>query len=121
MGEVRSSIDIEAVLRGVGVGIVKRVNPLDLQSAIETVRETALKEGVKAIIFESPCAMLFKPEKPFTVDPQKCIDCRLCIKELGCPGLAVRDGRVVVDETLCNGCGLCSQVCPVGAIEKEGN
>jgi indolepyruvate ferredoxin oxidoreductase alpha subunit len=39
-----------------------------------------------------------------------------CIKEIGCPALSVNDGRVVIDENLCTGCGLCSKLCKVGAI-----
>ena len=115
MGEINSKIDIEAVLHGVGVEVVERIDPLKLEDAIKKVKETADKPGVKAIIFESPCAMLFKPEKPMCVG-DNCIDCRKCIKEIGCPGLIIRDGKVVVDDSLCNGCGLCSQICPVGAI-----
>ena len=114
-------IDIESVLRGVGVEEVRRIDPLQLDGAIETVKEVANMPGVKAIIFESPCAMLFKPERACSIDGGKCIDCRKCIKEIGCPGLVVREGKVAVDDSLCNGCGLCSQICPVEAITKGGN
>ena len=121
MGEFTSKIDIESVLRGVGVEEVRRIDPLKLDEAVKSVKEVADMPGVKAIIFESPCAMLFKPEKACSVDTAKCIDCRKCIKEIGCPGLIVRDGKVTVDDSLCNGCGLCTQICPVNAITKEGN
>ncbi|SEV83381.1 indolepyruvate ferredoxin oxidoreductase alpha subunit [Ruminococcaceae bacterium KH2T8] len=121
MGEITSKIDIESVLRGVGVTEVRRIDPLQIYGAIETVKEVADMPGVKAIIFESPCAMLFKPEKACSIDSGKCIDCRKCIKEIGCPGLIVREGKVAVDDSLCNGCGLCSQICPVEAITKGGN
>ncbi|MBR6483614.1 MAG: 4Fe-4S binding protein [Clostridiales bacterium] len=118
--EITQAIDIEAVLRGVGVTVVERVNPLELEKAVETVKRVADLPGVKAILFESPCAMLFKPEKPLAVT-DSCVDCRMCIKEIGCPGLIVSDNKVKIDPSLCNGCGLCSQVCPVGAISKEGS
>ena len=29
------------------------------------------------------------------------------------------NGKVIIDETQCNGCGLCTNVCPFGAIKKE--
>lgn len=119
MGEVNSAVDIDAVLKGVGVETVEHVDPLDLENAVSAVKKVADMPGVKAIIFESPCAMLFKPEKPYSVDRDKCIDCRMCIKEIGCPGLVISDGHVVVDTSLCNGCGLCSKICPVDAIGKE--
>ena len=118
MGEFTDKIDIESILRGIGVETVVRQNPFDLKSSVETVRRVADEPGVKAIIFEAPCAVLFKPETPYEVDTDKCIDCRKCIREIGCPGVVIKDGKVAVDETLCNGCGLCSGICPVGAIKK---
>ena len=50
------------------------------------------------------------------VDGEKCIGCLRCIKEIGCPALSVSDGKAVIDENLCTGCGLCSKLCPVEAI-----
>ena len=119
MGEVVSKVSIEAVLKGCGVDHVVTIDPLDLDAAVEAVKEAAGKKGVKAIIFKQPCAVLVKPEKALHVDNDSCIDCRMCIREIGCPGLIVKDGRVAIDDTLCTGCSLCSQICPVGAISKE--
>ena len=39
--------------------------------------------------------------------------------KLGCPAISIKDDKVVIDATQCNGCGLCINVCPFGAIEKE--
>ncbi len=119
MGEVVSKVSIEAVLRGCGVEHVVTVDPLELDEAVEAVKIASDKPGVKAIIFKHPCAVLVKPEKALSVDTTSCIDCRMCIREIGCPGLIVKDGRVAIDDTLCTGCSLCSQICPVGAISKE--
>ena len=45
-----------------------------------------------------------------------CIGCKKCIKELGCPAIVLNNGNVCIDSSMCTGCGLCSQVCPVTAI-----
>jgi indolepyruvate ferredoxin oxidoreductase alpha subunit len=50
---------------------------------------------------------------------ENCIGCQTCIQEIGCPAISVIDGAVTIDASMCTGCGLCSQICPVGAIEKE--
>ena len=50
----------------------------------------------------------------------KCKDCKMCMK-LGCPAITIKEGKVVIDVSQCNGCGLCVNVCPFGAIEKEDN
>ena len=47
---------------------------------------------------------------------KSCIGCKKCIREIGCPAIVVKDGQVTIEEGLCTGCGLCSQICPVHAI-----
>lgn len=116
MGEVVAKVNIEAVLQGIGVTAVETVNPLDLAKSIEVVRKMAGLPGVKAIIFKYPCIAITKPKGKMSVDIDKCVGCRKCIREIGCPGLIIRDGQVTIDESLCTGCGLCSQICPFEAI-----
>ena len=120
MGEIVQKINIEAVLRGIGLETVNTVNPLDIHAAISCVKETAAKPGGKAIIFKSPCIGVVKPQKALYVLSEACIKCKKCIRDLGCPALIVKDGQVQIDASLCTGCGLCSQICPVGAIAGGG-
>ena len=120
MGQIVENVSIEAVLRGVGVKTVETVNPLQLQKAIDTVKRVSAEEGVKAIIFKSPCAVLIKPEQPAFIDPEKCTQCGHCIKSLGCPGIVRSEGKVAIEQALCTGCGLCEQVCPFHAISTGG-
>ncbi len=115
MGEIVSKVSIEAVLRAIGLEIVETVDPLELPKAVETVKNVMDQPGVKAIIFKSPCIAVTKPAKHVTVS-DACIGCKKCIRELGCPGIVIENGKVAIDETLCTGCGLCTHVCPVGAI-----
>lgn len=118
MGEFTDKIDIESILKGIGVETVVRMDPFKLDEAVDAVKKVADEPGVKAIIFEAPCAVLFKPETPYEVNLDKCVDCKMCIREIGCPGVVLKDGHVAIDESLCNGCGLCSQICPCEAIGK---
>ena len=52
------------------------------------------------------------------VDSKKCRSCKKCMK-LGCPAIVFEDGKAKIQETQCNGCGLCINVCPFNAISKE--
>ena len=116
MGQVVDKVNIEQVLRGIGVQTVETVDPLKLEEAVACVKRVSAEKGVKAIIFKSPCAVLIKGKAPAVIDHEKCVNCKKCINSLGCPGLVIKDGKVSIEASLCTGCGLCSQVCPFGAI-----
>ena len=53
--EITHKISIEAGLKAVGVVSVEKVNPFELDKAIDAVKRAAQMKGVKAIIFKSPC------------------------------------------------------------------
>ena len=53
------------------------------------------------------------------VNQEKCKKCKACLRT-GCPALRFVDGVITIDETMCNGCEVCKQVCPFDAIEEVG-
>ena len=117
MGEITAAIDPKVVLQGLGVKTIAEVDPLDYEQAVATVKQVASEEGVKAIIFRYPCIVKFKPQaKKAKVDEQKCVGCQKCIRELGCPGLILKDKKAFIDDRQCTGCTLCQSVCAFGAI-----
>ena len=128
MGEVVEKISIEKILEAIGVSPIIQVDPFDHAAAVDAVKKASEAPGVSAIIFKSPCISIaakvgYKFPDAKTVDTQKCIGCRKCINELGCPALSVSTTKnangknlVEIDRTLCTGCSLCAQVCPVSAI-----
>ena len=132
MGQIVEKISIEKILTAIGVSPVITVDPFNQKTALEAVKTASESKGVSAIIFKAPCISIAakvgcKLPGPRTVDTEKCIGCRKCINELGCPALSVAGPStgsriakikklVEIDKSLCTGCGLCSQVCPTGAI-----
>lgn len=125
MGEVAQKVSIEKILQAIGVSYIETVNPLELEHTVETIREAATKSGVRAIICKAPCIAVMKPSASFYVDNQLCIGCKKCIRELGCPAIvtqAVGENAapvIEIEPSLCYGCNLCTQVCPVGAIKPK--
>ena len=127
MGPHRKPISIEAVLSALGVECIVHANPLDLNGSIAAAKRAIDFEGPSAIIFESPCVQLIKPAAPVSINGDGCTGCKKCITEIGCPGIGFDQaaagpksgtrGQAFVDASLCNGCGLCTQVCPFEAIE----
>ncbi|UWG95433.1 indolepyruvate ferredoxin oxidoreductase subunit alpha [Dehalobacter sp. DCM] len=116
MGNISEKISIPNVLKALGVKHVTICDPLDIQSAAETVKQAAEVRGVSAVVFESPCIANFKPTRSYCVDTEKCTGCKRCIKELGCPAMSMADGKARIDLSLCYGCSLCTQICNLNAI-----
>lgn len=115
MGDVAQKISIQKILEAIGVSVTV-ADPLNLKSAISAVKDAAEQKGVRAIIFKSPCIAVTKPSGRYTVT-DSCIGCKKCIKELGCPAVVLNSGKVEIEPSLCFGCGICAQVCPVLAIK----
>ena len=105
MGQVVEKVSIERVLRAIGLTVVETVDPLDYALSVETVKRVAEEPGVKAIIFRSPCIAITKPKGRSHVDPEKCIGCGKCIRELGCPAIILdSDGKKAkIDTSVCTG------------------
>ena len=89
--------------------------------AVDIVKQVSALKGVKAIIFKAPCIAIMKSQNIVKINSDKCVNCKKCVKQLGCPGILIKDGKVTIDASFCRGCGLCKKVCPVNAIEGGGN
>ncbi len=117
MGNISEKIDIEALLKSVGVKWVRKINPFDHKAAVSAVKEASEVKGVSAIIFESPCIALAKKPGAFEADPGKCRACGMCVREIGCPAMVLgKDKKVRIEPSACYACGLCVSICPFGAI-----
>lgn len=117
MGNVVEKVDITKVLEGIGVKNTVTVDALDLNACVDAVLKLSAMKGVKAVIFKSPCAAIIKSFRTCRIAEDRCVNCRTCINEIGCPALVLDGDMVRIDSGLCTGCGLCSQICSVDAIE----
>ncbi len=120
-GEATKQVDLIALCKAVGIDRVTVCDPFDIKKFEEVVKEEVNAEEPSVIIAQRPCALLKTVKYSGTCKiTDKCKNCKMCMK-LGCPAITLKDDRVVIDATQCNGCGLCINVCPFGAIEKEEN
>lgn len=121
MEEPTSVISIAQIARALGIKRVVEVDPFDLARFETVVKEEMAAQEPSVIIAGRRCALIEKaPRTSVRIDMEKCINCKQCMT-LGCPAIAVRDGRVVLNEAICSGCNLCTQVCKVKAIQKAGD
>ena len=120
-GDPAGKIDLEALCRAMGFNRVRVVDPYDLKATDQAVKEELAADEPSVIISRRPCALLkyVKHKAPLKVNTDKCIGCKSCMK-IGCPAISMKEGKAHVDNTLCVGCGVCEQLCPVGAFESTG-
>lgn len=129
MGKETKQVNLENLIVALGIGHVKVVDPIDQKATTAAIKEALAQSGPSVIIARRPCALFkrskIKPKPALKVDPDKCEGCRACIG-LNCPPISwkkgvtkegsKRKGVSYIDTTLCNGCGLCAQVCKFNAI-----
>ena len=118
-GDPCTKIDLETLCRAVGIRRVRVVDPYDLKQTEDAIKEELAAPEASVIISRRPCALLkyVKHEKPVRVESDKCRSCKMCMK-IGCPAISMKDGKAIVDNTLCTGCGVCQQLCKFGAIKR---
>lgn len=116
-GEAATKIDLEALCKAVGINSVRVVDPYDLSECDKVISEELEKDEPSVVISRRPCALLkyVKHPGPISCDSDKCVGCKACMK-IGCPAISVRDGKAIIDDTLCVGCGVCAQLCRKNAL-----
>ena len=122
-GDPCTKIDLEALCHAVGIKRVRVVDPYDLKQCDDVLKEELEVKEPSVIISRRPCALLkyVKHPGPISCDSSKCVGCRSCM-QIGCPAISIVDKKAVIDNTLCTGCGVCGQLCKLGALDarKEG-
>ena len=120
-GDPAGKIDLEQLCKAMGFQRVRVVDPYDLKACDQAVKEELAAKEPSVIISRRPCALLkyVKHSAPLKVNVDKCVGCKSCMK-IACPAISMKQGKAHVDNTLCVGCGVCEQLCPVGAFESTG-
>ncbi|KAF5066549.1 hypothetical protein DSECCO2_262620 [anaerobic digester metagenome] len=128
-GEHAAAVDIEGIVRALGIQHICTINPNQLNEVSKVLDEFLELDEPSVIITKWPCALKkFSTEdnnnfagaftRKMVINEEKCIGCKLCMK-CGCPAIRY-DGekkQAVIDDIQCLGCGICNQLCPKNAIE----
>ena len=119
-GDTVPAINMFELCRAMGIEHVTEVNAFDTKELEKIVKEEVARDAISVIITKSPCVLLKGNVFPYKCRPvdDACKKCGMCLKP-GCPAPTKKeDGTIAIDETMCNGCGLCEQLCKFGAIER---
>ena len=119
-GEETFAINLKELCLSIGVPNVVEVNAFDVKNLEKVIKESVNGDVLTVIIAKAPCALLkgqVFPDK-YHCDIEKCKKCNMCLS-IGCPAITkTLDGNILIDKTMCNGCGLCKNYCKFDAINK---
>jgi indolepyruvate ferredoxin oxidoreductase alpha subunit len=118
MGTDAKVVNIEDIVKAVGIEKVITVDPYDIKAATAAVQEMVKYHGPSVIISKRPCPLLVERQKPYEVKEQ-CNVCGVCVNAFGCPAITLTEEHAQIDPTLCNGCGVCQDVCPFDAVRRK--
>lgn len=117
LGDGAVHMDIEAIVRGMGVSCCRKVRAFNLKAVIGALNDMREQSGVRVLIAEEPCALyarrrLKKAQPQVAVVSEQGPDAVHCLETLACPAFYREGEALAVDESLCSGCMVCLQVGP---------
>jgi indolepyruvate ferredoxin oxidoreductase alpha subunit len=121
IGDLTTHVELEPLVRGLGVRHVTTVKPFKVRATKKAVEEAVAFEGVSVIISKELCPLFARrvapsSKKPFQVNESKCKRHMDCINKVACPAMYVEGGQTKINPLQCIGCALCAQICPENAI-----
>ena len=115
-GDVTAKLDLEALLKAIGVKNVVVVDAYDLKEVERVIKEETAREEVSVIIARRPCVLLTKKYPAAFSINDNCKNCKACLR-IGCPAIENIGGKIRINKELCVACGVCKQLCKFSAIE----
>ena len=125
-----TEIDIEAVVKSLGVEKVKKINAFQPHDNVDDIVEMIEYEGVSVIISKGPCALYHdrlkrkqgEPIIPNRVDDDTCRSIYKCVRDFYCPAieLDMDSSHTEIKKDICDGCMVCAKLCPIDAIGSTG-
>jgi len=117
-GKKTKAVELERLVRGIGVDDVKVVNAFDMKALRAAVKSAIDNPELSVIIVRGVCPVLLRTRSgPRGIDMEQCDDCDVCLR-IGCPAIQKLNEQIYIDAVMCAGdaCTICQQLCPQKAI-----
>ena len=117
-GKKTKAVELERLVRGIGVEDVKVVDAFDMKALRAAARDSINSPELSVIIVRGTCSVLLRTRsEPRAIDVEECDGCVTCLK-IGCPAIQKEGEEVHIDAALCVGdaCTICQQLCPQQAV-----
>ncbi len=120
-GEKTRAVQLENLVRGIGVSNIKVVDAFNLKELRASVRSALDSNKLSVIIVRGACSVR-APNRgnPRVIDIEKCNQCGICLL-IGCPAIQSDKAQAYIEASLCVGdaCSLCEQLCPQRVINPQ--
>ncbi len=120
-------VSIEDLCRAMGIEFVEIIDSYDVKSNVEVFRRALEFDGLSVVISRRECALYGdrnkrrrgEPIVPFYVDKNVCKRPYVCLRRFYCPAYEVDEDRQPrISQELCDGCSVCSKMCPYSSIKR---
>ena len=119
MGDEAPEISIRKLALACGCDYVRVINPFNLEQVVKTYKEAFERNDAAVIVSKAPCTLIkgLTRKPPVKLVEGNCNNCDKCVSELACPAISKINGKIIIDQSQCDGCNVCIQVCKYGALE----
>jgi indolepyruvate ferredoxin oxidoreductase alpha subunit len=114
-------VELEQLVRGIGVKDVRVVDAFDMKGLRSNVRSALEKPELSVLIVRGACSVRIPEQgEPRAIDMDICNLCGACLL-LGCSAIQKTDAQIHIEPSLCVGdtCAVCQQICPKQAIGTQ--
>ena len=127
-GRQGKKISIENICKAIGVEFVEIIDSYDVKGNVEVFRKALDYDGLAVLISRRECALYGDRNKrrrgekivPFYVDKEMCKRPYVCLRTFYCPAYELdADQQPRISPELCDGCSVCSRLCPIHSIKRN--
>jgi indolepyruvate ferredoxin oxidoreductase alpha subunit len=121
-------VSIEKICKAIGVEFVEVVNSYDVKNNIKVFQKALEFDGFSIVISQRECALYGDRNKrrrgekiiPYYVDKELCKKPYTCLRTFYCPAYEIDgDQQPQISPELCDGCSVCSKLCPFTSIKMR--